>query len=340
MAKRRRLSKIPTPAWEPPRGAIGRRILGRSSQFYATVLIVLAVGVALGIVAFAYISDYVADLQRPGSTALQVEDTRYTLRYYAQRLRMYVDQVGGPANQSAQPQVALAAVTEQLVEEEVLRRFAPELGVSASEEEVHKEIARRLGIKPDEKLFDVLFQQELERSGLSEEEYRQMSEAAVLRQKVRSKLAEDLPQSAESVRYRQILVSDQDAADEIVQKLEEGEDFAQLAQERSLDIRTRDAGGDVGWVPRGVLDQTVEETLFALDVGEIETIPSVQGVLVVEVLDKAEDRPIEPAQRERLADKAYQEWVQEKRALLEVKDFVRQDSDKLRWAIDHAYPRA
>lgn len=337
MAKKRRLTRIPTPAWEPPRGAIGRRILGRGFQFYATAAVLSLVVIALAIVAYAYITDYIADIQRPGSTAVQVEDSRYTLRYFSRRLQMYVDQVGGPANQNAQPLVAIVAVTNQLVEEEVLRRFAPELGLSASEEEIKEAIAQRLGINPDDEIYDVLYQQELERSGLTEEQYRQMLEAEVLKEKVREALAADVPTSAESVHFRQIQVDDQATADEIVAELEAGADFAELARERSLDPAAQETGGDAGWVPRGVLEPTAEETIFAMDVGEITTVVTGQGVVVVELLEKAEDQPIEPDQRERLIDQAYNDWLQEKRAQLDIQEFVRQDSDKIRWLVDQVY---
>lgn len=337
MAKKRRLTKIPTPAWEPARGPIGRRLFGHSPQFYGMGLAIAAAVVALGVITFAFVSDFWSDLRLPSSTAVKVEDTEYSLRYFSRRLRMYENQVGGPANQNAQQYVAAATVANALVEEEVVRRFAQELGVSATEEEIQGEIASRLGIEADDPDYDTLFQQELARSGFSQEQYLAMIEATILSRKVRAKLEEDLPTKAESVRYRQIRVADQATAEEIKQQLEEGADFAQLAQERSLDVETKGQGGEVGWTPRGVLDSLLEDYLFSLKEGEIGIFPDNATFLVLEVLERAEEREIAPEQRQRMAQRAYQDWVQEKRSGLEVKQPVLEDSDKLNWVIDHAF---
>lgn len=286
--------------------------------------------VALGVVGFAYWSDYRADQQRPGSTAVQIDDTKYPLRYFTERLRMFVQQSGGPANQAAQPSVAIPAVTDQIVQEEIVLRFAAEMGVSASESDIRDEIATRLGLAADDPDFDTRFQEELPRSGLREEEYRLMIEAAVLTDKVRARLETDVPASAESIRTRLVLVSDQATADEIKRLLDGGSDFEQLAADLSLELESQ-------WTPRGVLDSALEETLFGLEPGEVAIIPTPFGVQVIEVLEKAADREIDAEQRPILAETALQEWLNEKRGELEVKEFVSQDQDKARWAIERAY---
>ena len=57
MPKKRRKAKIPTPAWERPRGAIGSRILGRGFQFYGAVAVGVLIIVAMGIVGYAFLND-------------------------------------------------------------------------------------------------------------------------------------------------------------------------------------------------------------------------------------------------------------------------------------------
>ena len=345
MPKRRRPAKIPTPAWERPRGAIGQRILGRSFQLYGIVLAGLIVVVALGVIGFAYWSDYRADQQRPHSTAVRVEDTKFDLQYFSRRLKLFVDQNGGPGNQTADPRVALPAVAETLIQEEILRRFAGDLGVSASEEEIKAEIATQIGSTPDATDFDVVFQSALTRTGLTEEQYRQLVLAVLLSRKVREKLGEGLPAAAESVHYRQILVNDDAAAQEIKGQVEGGGDFAALARERSLDTNTKDSGGDAGWVPRGTLEPSQEELIFLLEPGQLTTIPLSQGgaVFVVQMLEKAADRPVDDAQKPALVQRAFRDWVQEKRQGLEIvnrMDLSSGDPDNLRWAVDHAYGQA
>lgn len=55
----------------------------------------------------------------------------------------------------------------------------------------------------------------------------------------------------------------------IQQRLGEGESFAALAEEFSVDTVSAREGGDLGFAGRGVYDEAFEEALFALEEGEI-----------------------------------------------------------------------
>jgi peptidyl-prolyl cis-trans isomerase D len=52
-------------------------------------------------------------------------------------------------------------------------------------------------------------------------------------------------------------------------RIEAGEDFATVAAEVSDDAGTRNAGGDLGWMTRGVLVGPFEDTLFEMEVGDV-----------------------------------------------------------------------
>jgi foldase protein PrsA len=337
--KKRRQAKIPTPAWERPRGAIGSRILGRGGQFYGAVAVAMLIAVALGIIGYAFLNDYVEKQRRPGSTAIQVEDKNFRLDYYSRRLKMYVGQTGGQATDASQQINALTSVSTQIIGEEILRRFADEMKVSVSDEELKTGLATRLGITADDKGFDVVFQQELKRSGLTEKDYRDMVRASLLGEKVRTELTAKIPKSAESVHYRQILVSTQDAAQQIRDQLAKGGDFAALAKEKSVDAGTKDSGGDAGWTPRGALDPSFEELVFALKPEELTNIPVDQGVFVIEMLEKDADHAIEDSQKGNLGNRAFQDWIDGKKESLKIVDnmTVNGDPDKIRWALERAY---
>ncbi|ERS12449.1 peptidyl-prolyl cis-trans isomerase [Marinobacter sp. EN3] len=55
----------------------------------------------------------------------------------------------------------------------------------------------------------------------------------------------------------------------IQQRLADGESFAALAEEYSVDTVSAQEGGDLGFAGRGVYDEAFEEALFALDEGEV-----------------------------------------------------------------------
>jgi parvulin-like peptidyl-prolyl isomerase len=341
-SRKRRREKIPTPAWDHGGGGIAGQVRSRSPRFWGTAAVITLVVVALGIVAYGFAADYRADQRRPGSTALRIDDTSYTVRYYTERLRMYVNQFGGPTSDFAQPSSAFPAVSRQLIEEAAILRFAEEEGVTATEEDVNEEIATRLGITTDDEEFDDRVLEEAARTNLSLEEYLTFVEATVLRGKLLEKFTNDVPETAESVHYRQIQVANQEEADAVRLRIEEGEDFEELAAELSLDEGTKDDGGDMGWAPRGVLDRALEQTLFALDAGAVTTYPTGTGAFVYQVLEKDPDRPIDETYKPSLAQRQFSEWMDEK--LLELQDLIDDrmdiltgDADKIRWAIARVY---
>ncbi|HLV77238.1 MAG TPA: SurA N-terminal domain-containing protein [Marinobacter sp.] len=56
---------------------------------------------------------------------------------------------------------------------------------------------------------------------------------------------------------------------QIRQRLDDGESFADLAEEFSIDTVSAREGGDLGFAGRDVYDQAFEEALFAMDEGEV-----------------------------------------------------------------------
>ena len=345
MPKRRRRSRVPTPAWGRDRGAIGRRFAGRSPRFYATTGVVLIVLAAIGLIAFGFGSDWLEDRNRPSSTALQVGETKYSVRYYAERLRQFVEQIGGAASQVAQnPQIAMQIVADEMEDEAILLSFAQELGVAANDDEVKAEVATMLELSgPDDPAFDTRFQEELTNTNVTEAQYRDRARAAVLKRKAQEKFTAEVPATAESVHYREILVADQAEADSILAQIQAGADFAQVAAEKSLDSGAKENGGDAGWAPRGSLDTALEDKLFALELGALTTFESNGQFFVYQLLEKQADRPVEESQKATISDNSYRKWLDEKRASLTIDNSVSPggcDGKKVKWALDHAIPSA
>jgi parvulin-like peptidyl-prolyl isomerase len=341
--KRRRRSRVPTPAWERERGALGSRVLGRSPQFYATVGVVLVVVVALGLVLYAFGSAWLDDRNRPGSTAIQVGDTKYSVRDYSERLRQYIEQIGGAESQLAQnPTIAMQIVSEEIEEEAIVLGSAQELGLTATDEEVKAEIAQMLTLSgPDDPSFDSRLQEELTKTNVSEAQYRERARAAVLKRKAQEKFTAEVQATAESIHYREILLKTQAEADAALAQIQGGADFAQVAAEKSTDTGAKENGGDKGWVPRGYLDAAREEKVFALEPGGLTTFESNGQFFVYQLLEKQADRPVEEAQKTTIADNSYRKWLEGKRAVLAIQNDLAPgscDGKKVKWALDHSIP--
>lgn len=90
----------------------------------------------------------------------------------------------------------------------------------------------------------------------------------------------------EQVKASHILLEDEETAQEVLDKLNDDADFAELAKEYSTDTSAEN-GGDLGFFARGQMVQPFEEAAFELEVGEIsDVVQSDFGYHVIKVTDK------------------------------------------------------
>ena len=80
-------------------------------------------------------------------------------------------------------------------------------------------------------------------------------------------------------------------AQEVIDRLNNGEDFAALAAEFGSDA-TKDKGGDLGWFGRGVMVPVFEETAFGMEPGEIsqEPVKSEFGYHIIRLDEKRDSK--------------------------------------------------
>jgi|SRR5690625_1750889 len=91
------------------------------------------------------------------------------------------------------------------------------------------------------------------------------------------------------VEARHILVEDEELANEIKEKLDKGEDFAELAKEHSTDEGSAKEGGDLGFFGSGQMVPEFETAAFELEIDKIsDPIQSNYGFHIIQVTDKRE----------------------------------------------------
>lgn len=89
--------------------------------------------------------------------------------------------------------------------------------------------------------------------------------------------------------FAHIQVATEEEANSIVQALQNGEDFAKLAKEKSQDKGSAAQGGDLGWAKAGTFPTAFEETAKNLQVGQTSAAIKIDNAFhIIKVLDRKE----------------------------------------------------
>jgi parvulin-like peptidyl-prolyl isomerase len=244
----------------------------------------------------------------------------------------------------------MGRVLEEMINEELIIQAASEAQISVGSKEVQAAID---DIKRQNKLDDNQFAEELRKQGFTVQQHRRTVRRSLqrmhainrlVRQKVsvtdediKARYAELGQQSAavSRVRLQHILLSlpekpsteelnkAKELAAEIVNKARSGTSFKDLAAKHSQDPRTKDAGGDLGWIKRNSFDTEWEVIIFAMEKNEVRgPINGPKGLHVFRVSDveKSERKPFDEV-KEKLRNELFQQamerqtrqWLQEQR---------------------------
>lgn len=176
------------------------------------------------------------------------------------------------------------------------------------------------------------YYQFLEDVRISDNEYRLIVGTSLLAQRLFEYYEEEkVTVTAEQVYLHYIPVNTEEEANSTMNRANEGEDFAALAQEFSIDETIKETGGDIGWVPRGIFPELDEEA-FSLEVGNVSYVSTSLGYYVLKVTDIEDDREIAEEFRPVLARKELDDWMQEQKEV-SVIEYI--DNNKIEWALDH-----
>ncbi len=235
---------------------------------------------------------------------------------------------------------------EMMIEDELIRQGAQERGIAISEEETDRAIEESYGYQREpltptvtptptitatepitptptfppvtKEEFEQGYQQNLAalaKVGISEGFYRDMVQRDLLRSKMWEAIGRDVPTSEEQVRVRRIVLETEEEAEAVRERLEEGEDFATLAQELSIDEATKENGGDVGWMAFDERDISFSAMAFQLEVGEIsQVIETARGYEILKLEETDADRELDPAALERRKNAAFSTWLNDLQA--------------------------
>ena len=151
--------------------------------------------------------------------------------------------------------------------------------------------------------------------GYSSEDFEQALKRSVGAAWMRDQIIATVPETADEVHVQQILLPTAVQADEVYTTLQSGADFLELATK--YDPTT---GGDLGWFPRGYLDEpAIEEAAFALQPGQYSQVLETEiGYHILYLVERDESHTLQSDARMALQVNALQDWINERRNQSEI----------------------
>lgn len=167
-------------------------------------------------------------------------------------------------DEAAYQQASITAATATLMVEDQLiqqgaRRFEQQSHVPAStftptKAEIDKAVSTFKNSFPEnEKYSDFL-----SKNGVTEADVRSFAQIQLRRDKMQAYLQTQLKSPTRQVHLRHIEVSSQADGQKVLDQLKKTGDWNGLAKKYSLDVDTKDKGGDMGWISPGLGDAGVE----------------------------------------------------------------------------------
>ncbi len=255
--------------------------MNRTLRLFLAALLLVGVLVSASCSSRAPASPAVAKVN--GVTLTQADldrEMRHTTAYYQAQ---YNIDLNDPTNASLVPKARDEAL-QRIIDQELIRQLAtgafpkdaPLEPIVITDEEVQARVAQYESQAQDQ--ATLLAQNGFE----SYKEFLNFVRGELQVEKLYEKYGQ-----GEQVHARHILVATEEEARQVLARLKNGEDFAAVAQELSIDTSSGKAGGDLGWFGRNQKVAEFEQAAYALEVNQLsEPVQTKFGWHIIEVLEK------------------------------------------------------
>jgi parvulin-like peptidyl-prolyl isomerase len=188
---------------------------------------------------------------------------------------------------------------DRLIERYLILEYGKEQGIAVSEEEVETAVKE---IRKD--YSDKDFQEMLLQGYIDFQDWKEGLRERLLMEKIMERVSEDVKavsfqeikayydenleefRQPPMVKFRQIVTSTKEEAADLLKRLREGEDMAELAKTASRKPGMEQAG-EPTWVTGESLEPSMEKAVFSLEVDEISgVVETPYGFHIFQVLDK------------------------------------------------------
>lgn len=204
-------------------------------------------------------------------------------------------------------------VLEALIETELIAQAAELNGIVVTAEMVNERIVELRETAGGDLNFDAW----LQANQWTVEEFHQALMTEMITEQMVNLITADVPFTMEQVHARYLQVDDPALAEALLGQVHDGADFAELAQQYSLDRITAEDGGDLGFFAQGsLLVPEVEVAAFALQPGEISEVvaaPRADGsgtaYYLVQLIERDQQRQITANLRSILLQVRFETWL-------------------------------
>lgn len=262
-----------------------KKVSKRTRMIMSISAIVLVVAVIAGL---AYYFIAVMPMQRP---ILTVNNEDISTGYFLKRM---VANPGADVNSAVQGMEAEVIIKQQAAANGVVPVTAKDV------DNYMRDQAKGTNSTISDADFNKWFKQQLENTGLSASEFREVMSREVQRQRLMDILAYDMPSTAPQVHLWAMVFNSNTAALTAKAKLDGGADFATVAN--TLGQQTN--GGDQGWAVTAMLPNEITTAISKLDIGKVSdpvaytqsststSSGNVTSYLLVKITEKDDNRTL------------------------------------------------
>jgi len=194
------------------------------------------------------------------------------------------------------------ALLDNIILEIIMVEAAEKEGITLSDEDTDAELENfKVNFQNDDE-----YTQFLEKNGMTAEYLKEaLRKESIINQYLAVKIENLQPTDDEletifndlktnqKVRARHILVATEEEAKAVIERLNNGEKFEDLAKELSIDTGSGANGGDLDYFAYTDMVQPFSEKAFEIEIGEVsEPVQSEYGYHIIEVTDKTVDDTI------------------------------------------------
>lgn len=237
------------------------------------------------------------------------------------------------------------SILNYLIENELALQEAERLKLEATNKEAEEQISQAKQKLGSQSAFDAFLKQQ----SLTLKEFKEQTKEGIALDKLSKIVYANISVSDEEIKnyyqqnqstfvdpaqakLRQIILGTKNKAKQIQTQARGGADFAELAKKNSIDVMTRDNGGDLGLKGKADLASELADPVFKLKAGEVSDVIEYKGnfyIIKVEEKKEARQKSYDETKEEirqillsQKQKKAYDKWMSKLKAKAKIVKYI------------------